>query len=170
MKKTLLVLAFALAVVSLQAAVLRFVGGGAFSLALALPVVVYLGLHAENVEGALGAAGVGWILDVLAGGPRGLLTFLSMLLFLGARFASSTVDLRGRGAFAVLSGVGTFLFGFAALLLTRYVSATEAAPPMRLLGRMLVEALLTGALSPLVLAGMRRIDALFQREEPGLLG
>jgi hypothetical protein len=47
--------------------------------------------------------------------------------------------------------------------------AVEAAPGAVLLPRMLVEAVLTGALAPLVLAGLRRVDALFQREEPGLL-
>jgi hypothetical protein len=35
---------------------------------------------------------------------------------------------------------------------------------------MLVEAVLTGALSPAVLLTMRRVDRLLTREEPGLLG
>ena len=39
----------------------------------------------------------------------------------------------------------------------------------RLVPRMLLEAVLTGALSPLVLAGLRRVDGVFHREEPGLL-
>jgi rod shape-determining protein MreD len=34
---------------------------------------------------------------------------------------------------------------------------------------MLAEAVLTAALSPLLLAGLRRVDGLFHREEPGLL-
>ncbi len=170
MMKTLLTLAFTLVLLALQAALLRYVGGGAFSLALAMPVLVWLGLHAENVEGAVGAAGVGYLLDAMTGAPRGLMVFLSMALFLGARLAGATVDLRGRAAFAVLTGAGTFLFDVAALLLTRYVSAPEAAPGARLLGRMLLEAFLTAVLSPLVGAAMRRINAMFQREEPGLLG
>ena len=45
----------------------------------------------------------------------------------------------------------------------------EVAPGIRLVPRMLLEALLTGALSPLVLGGMKRIDGLFRREDPGLL-
>ena len=34
---------------------------------------------------------------------------------------------------------------------------------------MLLEAVLTAALAPVVLVGLKRIDALFHREEPGLL-
>ena len=45
----------------------------------------------------------------------------------------------------------------------------EAAPGVILLPRILAEAVLTGALSPLVLAGLRRVDGVFHREEPGLL-
>jgi rod shape-determining protein MreD len=34
---------------------------------------------------------------------------------------------------------------------------------------MLLEAVLTGALAPVLAIALRRIDALFHREEPGLL-
>jgi hypothetical protein len=161
--------AAALLLVSVQAALLRFIGGGAFSLSLALPVVVYLGLSAGNVDGAVGAAAVGYVIDLMAGGPKGLMTFLAVALFLFSRLAVAALSIHGKTGFAVLSTVGTFLFGLGALLLTRAVSPAETAPGFRLLGRVLVDALLTGALSPLVLLGMRRLDGLFAREEPGLL-
>jgi hypothetical protein len=161
--------AAALLLVSVQAALLRFIGGGAFSLSLALPVVVYLGLSAGNVDGAVGAAAVGYVIDLMAGGPKGLMTFLAVALFLFSRLAVAALSIHGKTGFAVLSTVGTFLFGLGALLLTRAVSPAETAPGLRLLGRVLVDALLTGALSPLVLLGMRRLDGLFAREEPGLL-
>jgi rod shape-determining protein MreD len=38
-----------------------------------------------------------------------------------------------------------------------------------LLPRALLDAVLTGLLAPVVLALLRRLDALFHREEPGLL-
>jgi hypothetical protein len=161
--------AAALLLVSVQAALLRFIGGGAFSLSLALPVVVYLGLSAGNVDGAVGAAAVGYVIDLMAGGPKGLMTSLAVALFLFSRLAVAALSIHGKTGFAVLSTVGTFLFGLGALLLTRAVSPAETAPGFRLLGRVLVDALLTGALSPLVLLGMRRLDGLFAREEPGLL-
>lgn len=167
--KTVLRSVFALVLVALQAVLLHFVGGGAFSLALPLAVVVYLGLEAENVEGLLGAAVVGYLMDASAGGPRGLVVFLSVVAFLLARLAGATMHLGGRRGFALLTGVLTFLFGLAALLFTRYVSPPEAAPGARLLWRILVEAVLTGAASPAVMWAMERIDGIFEKEEPGLL-
>ena len=160
----------ALVLVAVQAALLRYVGGGAFSLSLALPVVVYLSLHAGNVDGALGAAAVGYVADLMAGGPKGLMTFLAVALFLVNRLAVAALSIHGKTGFAILSGVGTFFCGVGALLLTRAVSPAESAPGFALLGRMAIEAFLTGALSPLILLGMRRLDGLFAREEPGLSG
>jgi len=162
-------LAFALVLASLQAALLRYVGGGAASLALALPIVVYLGLHGGNVEGAVGAAAVGYVVDLMAGGPKGLMTFLAVALFLFSRLAGAALSVQGRLGFALLSGVGTFLYGAAALLLTRAVSSDESAPSFVLLGRVFVEALLTGLLAPLVLMAMRRVEGLYTREDTGLL-
>ncbi len=169
MKKPLLHLVLALLLVSLQAVLLHHVGGGAFSVALALPCVVYLGLRAGILDGALGAAAVGYVLDIVAGGPKGLMTFLAVLLFLLSRLVGASLDVRGRLGFAVLSGIGTFLFGFGAWLLTRYISTPLAAPGARVLGRVLVEAVLTGLVSPAVGWLMQQIDRLVEREEPGLL-
>jgi rod shape-determining protein MreD len=80
-----------------------------------------------------------------------------------------SVDVRGRAAFALLSGLGALVLSAGAAILTRNTSVSEAAPGLVLLPRMLVEALLTGALSPLVLIALRRVDGLFHREEPGLI-
>lgn len=160
---------FALVLASAQAALLRYVGGGAASLALPLPIVVYLSLHAGNMDGAVGAAGVGYVLDLVTGVPKGLMTFLAVALFLFGRLAAGAFSVQGRTGFAVLSGLGTFLYGLAVLVLTRAVSPPESAPSFALLGRVLVEAVLTGALAPLVMMAMRQFDAFFVREEPGLL-
>lgn len=167
--KAIVVFSFTVVLVALQAALLHFVGGGAFSVALALPCVVYLGLFAGNVYGSVGSAAVGYVLDVAAGGPKGLMTFLAVALFLFVRLVGVAVEIRGRAAFAVLSAVGCFVFGVGAMLLTRAVTPPEAAPSASLLPRMIVEALVTGAAAPIIHAVMRRIDALFTREEPGLL-
>ncbi len=165
------VLAFAVALLlcGVQTALMRHVGGGTFSLALALPVVVYLGLQGGNVDGAVGAAAVGYVVDLMAGGPKGLMTFLAVALFLFSRMVGAALSVQGMLGFALLSGAGTFLYGMGAFGLTRIVSPIEAAPGWGLVGRILVEAALTGALAPFVLLLMRRVDSLVSREEPGLL-
>ena len=165
------VIAFVLALVlvSLQAALLHHLGGGAVSVALALPIVVHLGLNAGNVEGAVGAGAVGYVLDLMAGGPKGLMTSLAVALFLFSRLAGAALSIQGKLGFALLCGSGTFLYGGTALLVTCAVSPSESAPGLPLLWRVVVEAILTGLVSPLVLLVLRRIETLFHREEPGLL-
>jgi hypothetical protein len=167
--RPLFVSAFALVLVSLQAVLLHHLGGGAVSVALALPIVVYLGLHAGNVEGAVGAAGVGYVLDLMSGGPKGLMTSLAVALFLFSRLAGGALSIQGSLGFALLSGAGTFLYGVLALLVTGAVSPGDSAPGLGLFGRVLVEAIATGFAAPLVLAALRRVEGLFAREEPGLL-
>ncbi len=160
---------FALAVAGVQAALLRWVGGGWFPLALPAACVVFVALHGGNVDGSISAAGIGYVMDLMTGAPKGLMTFLSVALFLAVRATSSAVDVRSRAAFAGLSGVGALFLSFGAFLLTRYVAPAESTPGALLLPRMLAEGVLTAALSPVLLAGLRRVDGLFHREEPGLL-
>jgi rod shape-determining protein MreD len=160
---------FALVLAGVQAAVLRWVGGGWFSLALPAACVVYVGLHGGNVDGSISAAGVGYVMDLMSGSPKGLLTFLSVALFLVVRATSAAVDVRSRASFGALSGFGALFLSLGSLLLSRYTSSPEGAPGATLLPRMLGEAILTGLLAPIVLAGLRRVDGMFHREEPGLL-
>jgi hypothetical protein len=160
---------FALALAGVQAALLRWFGGGSFSLALPAACVVYVALHGGNVDGSISAAGIGYVMDLMGGSPKGLMTFLAVGLFVATRAVSAAVDVRGRGPFALLSGLGALFLSIGGLVLLRTTSAPEAAPGATLLPRMLLDALLTGALSPLVLAGLRRLDRTFHREEPGLL-
>jgi len=167
--RALLVVLLSLVLVALGASLSHLVAGGAFSLALAVPVVVWLGMDAGLVEGAVAAAAVGVVTDAAAGGPMGLLTFLSVMAFLGTRAASSAIDARGVLAFAVLSGAATLLMGIGALLLTRYVSPPEAAPRWGLMGRVAGEALLTAVLAPAVGWMLKRVLGAAPREQPGVL-
>jgi rod shape-determining protein MreD len=167
--KALLYVLLAVTLAAVQAALLRWVGGGAFPVALPLALVVYLGLHSRNVEGAVASAGVGYVQDLMSGGPKGLMTFLAVALFLFARLAGAALDVRGRFGYGFLTLVGTFLFGAAALGFTSLVSPADVAPTAGLLKRVAMEAALTAALSPLVWQLLRRLDGSLVREEPGLL-
>jgi rod shape-determining protein MreD len=160
---------FALALAGIQSALLRWVGGGSFSLLLPAACVVYVALHGGNVDGSVSAAGIGYVMDLVSGSPKGLMTFLAVALFLVVRATSAAVDVRSRSGFAALSGFGALFLSLGAFLLTRYTAGAESAPGATLLPRMLGEAVLTGALAPFVLVGLRRVDGLFHREEPGLL-
>lgn len=160
---------FALLLAALQSALLRWFGGGAFSVSILACCVVWAGLQSGNVDGSVAAAGIGYVMDLVAATPKGLMTFLAVGLFLVVRAASAAVDLRGRAGFALLSGLGALFLSVGATILLRSTSGPEDAPGWGLAGRMLVEAVLTAALAPVVAVGLRRLDALFHREEPGLL-
>jgi rod shape-determining protein MreD len=167
--KPLLHVLFALVLSALQAAALRWIGGGSFSLMLPAACLVYLAIHGGNVDGSVGAAGVGLVLDVVSGTTPGLMTFLAVVSFLLVRAVNAAVDVRGGWGFAALSGASALVLSLGALVLAGVSAPLEVAPGIRLVPRMLLEALLTCVLSPLVLGGMKRIDALFRREDPGLL-
>jgi rod shape-determining protein MreD len=154
---------------AVQAAALRWVGGGTIPVQLLVPVVAWLALEAEHVEGVVAAAAVGWEMDLFAGTPDGLFTFLAVAFFLLGRAAGAAVDLRGRAGLAVLSGLGCLAISLGAVWLQRWAGAAEAAPGALLLPRILGEAALTGLAGPLVGLGLTRLDTLLGREEPGLV-
>jgi cell shape-determining protein MreD len=159
----------ALVLVALSASITRQLSGGAVSLALAVPVIVWLGIETPVVEGVIGAALVGVVLDAAAGGPGGLLTFLSVGILLGVRAGAGAFDARSRLGFALLSGVATFAMGFGAILLTRYVAPPNAEPGWALLGRVLVESLLTAAAAPAIRWALDRVVVPAHRDQPGFL-
>ena len=170
MKKVLARVGLAVALAVVQAVLVHHLGGGRFPVALALPVVVWLGMEAPPVEGALGAAAIGWVLDTLSGAPSGLYAFLAVLLFLGSRLAGTLLDVRGRAAFGLACGVGTLLVGLAALALRRVSAPAEAAPGWPMASRVMLEAVLTGLAAPAVRALLLRLDRRMEPEETGLLG
>jgi rod shape-determining protein MreD len=77
---------------------------------------------------------------------------------------------RGRAGFALLSAAGALGLSAGAVALQRLAVPSEAQPGWALLPRLLVEALLSGLLAPLVLLALRRLDALLGAEEPDLIG
>jgi len=167
--KPLAYAALALLLAALQAAALRHLGGGALTVCLLAPCLVHLALTASNVDGAVGAAGVGYVLDVTCGTPKGLMTFSAVAVFLAARLVGAALDVRGRTAFALLSAAAALGLSAFAVALQRAASAPEAAPGWGLLPRMLVEAALSGLVAPLVQLALRRLDGLLGAEEPDLI-
>jgi hypothetical protein len=159
----------ALLLVAIGASATRQLAGGAVSVALAVPVVVWMGLETTVIEGAVGAAVVGVLLDASAGGPGGLLTFLSILVFVGVRAGAGAFDARTPLGFALLSGVSTLGMGLGAFVLLRYVTPSATAPGWDLVGRVAVESLLTGLAAPAIRWVLDRVLAPGHREQPGIV-
>ncbi len=159
----------ALLLLALGATVTFQLSGGAVSLALAVPVVVWLGLETSVIEGAVGAFLIGALLDAAAGGPSGLITFLSVMVFVGVRAGSGPFDARTPLGFGLLSGVATFGMGLGSVVLLRYVTPPAAAPGFGLLGRVLVESLLTGLAAPAIRWVLDRVLVPAHRDQAGIL-
>jgi len=168
--KALLHAVLALLLAGLQAALLRHVGGGAFTLCLPAALLVHLALTTELVEGAVAAAAVGFVLDVAGGGTRGLLTSLAVATYLGLRGIRVGVEVRGRASFAALSGLAAFVLPAGAVAVSRLVAPAGVQPSWALLPRIALAALLTGLVAPLLLMGLRRLDALFGERPSELAG
>ena len=157
--RTLLHAVLALALAGLQAALLRHVGGGAFTLCLPVVLLVHLALTAELVDGAVAAAAVGYILDVASGGTKGLLTSLAVVTFLAIRIIRMGVDVRGWAPFAALCGLAVFALSGGAVAISRSVAPLELRPSWEMLPRVALAALLTALASPLLRWGLSRLDA-----------
>lgn len=136
-----------------QSAISRHLWGGTVPLALPMILVAWSALEDGVLEGVAASVGVGYALDVFAGAPKGLLIFLCVLAFLACRTARSSLAVQGAAGFAGLAGAATALAGTGAVLLTRLTSAAGTRPAFSLLGRVLLEALVTAgaaaALHPL---------------------
>ncbi len=159
----------AVLLVAVGAAATRQLAGGAVSVALAIPVLVWLGMETPVIEGGIGALLVGVVLDASAGGPAGLLTFLCVLAFVGVRAGAGPFDARSALGFGLLSGAVTFGVGFGAIALLRYVTPPAVAPGWGLLGRVTVEALLTGLAAPAIRWMLDRVLVPAHREPTGVL-
>jgi hypothetical protein len=157
--KPLLHAALALALAALQAALLRHVGGGAFTLFLPVVLLVHLALTADLVDGAVAAAAVGYVLDVASGGTKGLLTSLAVATFLTVRAIRIGVEVRGWAPSAALCGLAAFGLTAGALAISRSAAPPELRPSWELLPRVALAALLTALVSPLLLWGLRQLDA-----------
>ncbi len=153
----------------LQAALSRHLGGGWVPLALPVVLLAWAGLEADLLEGCAGALAVGYVMDVFAGTPKGLLTFLAVLAFQVCRLARSSLAVHGPLGFAALVGGASTLVGAGALLLTRLTAPPEALPSAGLLWRVLGESVVGAAaalpLHPLLSLGQR---LLAREPEAGL--
>jgi len=171
MKRVAASFLLAVALAGAQAALLRHLGGGALPLALPLVLAVWLGVEAPLLEGAAAALAVGYAVDVFAARPQGLLTSLTVALYLTSRLARSTLAVHGPAGFGALAAGGTFLVGATAFVFVRVTAAPLAAPSAGVLWRVLAESLATGVVAAALQWPLARLERLLAGEpEPGVLG
>lgn len=166
--RTVALVAFGFALLLLQSMVGRLVTLHPFAPNVLLPVVIYLGVAADVhlLRGAAAAFVLGYLLDLFTGNRMGLETFVCVATFMIARGAGLRLFMRNPGFQAALLFVVALVAGGTTLALR----AIFAKPPPFPAGTALdtamalaAPALATALVSPLVFAGLQRIDAAVGR-------
>jgi rod shape-determining protein MreD len=117
---------------------------------LVLPLIVFMGVHEYSVvRGASLAFGLGYALDMFAGAPVGLFTFITVAVFVlsraaGVRLAAQTILTQLALAF------GFALFESITVLMLVAIFGRDPHSPRALLSLVLPHAAATAVFSPLV--------------------
>jgi hypothetical protein len=161
-------LAASLFFLALEGALLRPLGLSVARFDVGVAFVVFLALRLSTLEGAVGAAAVGYFMDVLCGQPSGLPVFAAVLTFLVARFAAPFVEAKSALAFAAVCAPIDAFFN-----LVVWALALVGTPPGQGRGAMLSAVPLTAGLTALAALllwpVMRRLLGAFEKPDTGLL-
>jgi rod shape-determining protein MreD len=117
---------------------------------LILPLIVFMGVHEYSVvRGASLACVLGYALDLFAGAPVGIFTFISVSIFVlsraaGVRLAAQTILTQ----FALAFGIA--LFESLTVIMLVAIFGKNPHSPLNLLALVLPHAAATAAVSPLV--------------------
>lgn len=166
--KLVAIVCFSLLLLALETALLRPLGLSIARPDVGVAAVLFLALRCHGLEGALGAAAVGYFVDVLSGQPTGLYVFAGVLTFLVSRFAAPFVEARSAAAFAALAAPIDALHNLAVWGLT-LVAAAPGTSRAAMLRAVPLSALLTALAALLVWPAFRRLEGLFEKPDTGLL-
>ena len=153
-------LAMGLILLVVQANLHRLVGSipiAGVSPSLILPLILFMGVHEYSVlRGAALAFVLGYSLDVFAGAPVGLFTFVSVSTFVlsraaGVRLAAQTILTQLALAFAFT------LFEATTVLMLLAIFGRDPYAPRALTSLVLPHAVATAAVSPIVFRIAERI-------------
>jgi len=117
---------------------------------LILPLIVFMGVHEYSVvRGAMLAVALGYALDMFAGAPVGLFTFITVAIFVlsraaGVRLAAQTILTQLALAF------GFALFESTTVIMLVAIFGRDPHSPRALLSLVLPHATATAIVSPLV--------------------
>ena len=165
-RRVLVFAALGVVLAALETALLAALGIHAVALHLFLGLVVYLAVHAGGIDGALGAAAVGYAWDAFAGTPTGLSVVLCVALFLGIRIASQALDAAGP-VLSVLGAAAQLGYGLGAVALLALGGQLGDAHFGRILGTLGWEVLLALVVVPAVCALAGFVDRRLGGEPEG---
>ena len=127
---------------------------------LLLPLIVFMGVHEYSIaRGAALSFTLGYLLDVFAGAPVGLFTFITVATFVVARAAGVRLAAQTLITKFGLAFVFALVQGVLIIVLTA-IFGNDPARPRALVILVLPHALSTALFAPFVFAGAERIHAV----------
>jgi rod shape-determining protein MreD len=135
-----------------------------------LPVVIYLAMASDIslARGAVLSFVLGFLFDSATGNAMGLFTFVHEASYLVARGAGFRLLMRGRLSQMLITGAAAVV-GSVTLIALRSIFRPavqiEIANPRHTALAVVVSALATGALAPVIYQLVRRVDQLRRRDE-----
>jgi rod shape-determining protein MreD len=128
-----------------------------FTPSFVLPIVVFLGANEHSLaRGALLSFALGHAVDLLAGAPVGLFTFIYVVLWGLAKVAGVRLTAQARFATIFLAFLFTLVEGFFVLILLTIFGA-DAQRPVEIAKVIVPHAAGTGIVSPLVFKLAQRL-------------
>lgn len=166
--KVAILLAATLVLLGIECALSRPAGLSIARADVGVAAVLFFALRCNALEGAFGAAAVGYFVDVLSGQPSGLFVFTAVLTYLLARFVAPFVEAKRALAFAALAAPIDSLHNLTVWALSLIATAPGASRE-ELLGAVPLAALLTSLAALLVWPVLKKLDAMFEKPDTGLL-
>lgn len=165
MKLVALLLA-SLLFLAVECALLRPLGLSVARPDVGVAAVLFFALRCHGLEGAFGAAAVGYFVDVLSGSPSGLYVFAAVFTFLLSRLVAPFVEAKSAVAFAALCAPIDALHSLTVWGLSLVPGGVDRSAMLR---AMPLSAALTSAAGALVWLTFRKIEGQFEKPDTGLL-
>jgi len=155
------VVALGLALLLLRSTLFPLLGLAALGPDLLFPLIVFYGCRGRFAHGVILTLVLGYLSDVMAGGPQGFYLFQYVLAFAAAQLVSGRVALHGLAIPALL--VFTFDLAAGAALALLYSAWSQPLP--RPAGGLLVDAGLTALFALPLIPVLRALERVTSREE-----
>ena len=125
---------------------------------IVLPLVIYLGVHEHSTaRGALLSFVLGHLVDLFAGAPIGLFTFIYVVLWGLARIAGIRLASQARFGTMLMVSAFTLVEGFFVLILLTIFGA-DPQRPVEISSVIIPHSVSTGLISPLVFRLAQRLQ------------
>lgn len=156
--------AIALVLLAMECALLRSLRLSIARADVGVVLVLFFALRCSVLEGAIGGAAVGYLVDVLSGQPSGLYIFTAVLTFLFSKFIAPLAEIRSATAFAFLAGGLDALHNLTAFGLVR-LSSQGGVSYTAMLYAIPASAGLTMLAGWLIWPLLTKIDSLFKKPD-----